>query len=64
MQVKESCQYIRDHAVRIPTDSRDKVLAVTEHAEETEKWNRILVDGWAIEWKSTSLRSCFSKLET
>ena len=47
--MKETCLYVRANANRIPADIRDKVLAVIEHADEAEKWNSVLVSGWAKE---------------
>lgn len=63
MSDQENRQYIRANADRIPTDIRDKVLAAIEHAEETEKWNRVLVDGWAKESEKHIAEITFLKAE-
>jgi hypothetical protein len=47
MSDQENRQYIRANADKIPVELREKVLAAIQYAEETEKWNRIIVDGWA-----------------
>lgn len=49
MSDQENPLYIRANADRIPADIRDKVLAAIEQVQETEKWNRVLVSGWAKE---------------
>lgn len=59
----ENCQHVRANADRIPTDIRDKVLTAIEHAEETEKWNRVLVDGWAKESEKHIAEIAFLKAE-
>ena len=61
--MKEDYQYIRANADRIPADIRDKVLAVIEHAEENEKWNRVLVNGWAKESEKHIAEIVFLKAE-
>lgn len=61
--MKDTCQYVRANADRIPTDIRDKVLAAIEQAEDTEKWNRVLVDGWAKESEKHLAEIVFLKAE-
>ena len=64
MSDQENRQYVRANAHRIPADLRDKVLAVIEHADEAEKWNRVLVDGWAKESEKHIAGIVFLKAET
>lgn len=61
--MKEHCQYVRAHADKIPADIREKVLAAIENAEETEKWNCVLVSGWAKESEKHIAEIAFLKVE-
>lgn len=63
MSDQENHQYIRANARRVPADIRDQVLAVIEHAEETHKWNLVLVSGWSKESEKHIAEIVFLKAE-
>lgn len=63
MSDQEDRQYIRNDADQIPAELREKVLVAIQYAEETEKWNRIIVDGWAKESEKHIAEIAFLKAE-